>query len=121
VRLDRGGPRRLAVLAALLVVAAVWAWRAADEGSDALRFIAGAGIGLIVAGVMRFGDGMLARRADSSVRTRLSGIAMFAGPVLGVAAAGVLARAGVPGDVEVFAAGAFGGVIAGVGVLYPIE
>jgi hypothetical protein len=121
VDLERGDPRRVALLLVFVAAAAIWGWRQADDANDALGFVAGAGIGLILAALMRWGDGRLARRADFATRTRLAAIALIVGPVVGVAAAGVLLRASGLEELAVLLAGAVGGLIAGVGVLYPME
>jgi hypothetical protein len=106
------------MLAGLVVAAVVWAvWRA-DAREDVLRFVAGAGVGAAMAGAMRWADGSLARGAGARRNSRLTGIAVATGPVLGAVLAAVLVRYGDLGsNLDVVLAG----VLAGVGALYPLS
>ena len=71
---------------------------------------------------MRWADGELTGRLELGIRRRLGGVATVVGPVVGVLVAAALARqGGLSDNVGVSAAGGFAGLIAGVGVLYPIQ
>ena len=119
--LRRGDPLRIAVLVVLIGSAAAWAWSRADDGStDLLRFVAGTGAGLVLAGLARTADGGLARRVPFGRREEIAGIAVIA--VAAMAPIVLLVGRGLDlEDLDVALLGAAAGFLAGVGALYPIE
>lgn len=119
---DRRDPKRIALLALLVIAATAWAWhRSHDGGVDVLRFIGGVAAGALLAAAIRSADGVLGRHRDFGARSRLSAAAVAVGPVIGVLAAALLARSGTGGgNAEVLFAGGFAGLLLGVAVLYPI-
>ena len=120
VYLARWDPRRIAVIAVLIAAAAVWAWLEADEAADALRFAAGSGAGLVLAGLIRIGDDAIAGRLTADVRDSLARTVMVGGAAI-VPAALVLARGiDLGDDLGVLLAGAAAGMCAGLAALYPL-
>jgi hypothetical protein len=119
----RTDPRRISVLALLILAAGAWAWREADNvGGDVVRFALGIGAGLALAGAIRSADGVLSARADVRRRDTWARVAGTVGAVAGVLVAATLETAGALGDnIGILLAGGFVGLLLGVGVLYPIE
>lgn len=120
VNLRRGDPRRIVVVAILIAGAAAWAWHQADEAADVLRFAAGSGAGLMLAGLMRIGDDAIAGRLAADVRDSLARTITIAGAAI-VPGALLLARGiDLGDDLGVLLAGAAAGMFAGVAALYPL-
>ena len=108
------------MIAILIAGAAAWGWHEADEAADGLRFAAGAGAGLMLAGLMRIGDDAIAGRLAADVRDSLARTITIAGAAI-VPGALVLARGiDLGDDLGVLLAGAAAGMFAGVAALYPL-
>ena len=119
---ERTDPRRIAVLALMIGGAVVYAWlRSADGAGDVLRFLAGAGAGLALAGLTRAGDRGLAGTMSYRRRVALARKLVVFGAATGAACIIPLRGLDLDATLEVVLAGAFAGFFAGVGVLYPLE
>ena len=117
----RSDPLRVIAVLAMIGAAAAYAWVVADDGADdLLRFLAGAGAGLLAGVLTRLGDGIVAARLPFKRRVAIANAALLVVIAILPGALVLLRGVSVADNAEILLAGAAAGFFAAVGVLYPL-